>query len=294
MVPLLGIIIVVCSIAGGFALEGGHLSRLVQPAELLIICGGACGILLASNPLETLRKTGLQLNGVFRKPQQSKARYLSGLVMLRAIFDYARRYGATELENQVDHPARSILFQKHPSVSKDLELLGLVCDTLRLTTMTTVDSFDLQDLLDKEAEAREQELAGPAALLLSLADALPGLGIIAAVLGVVITMGSLHASPSVIGQKVGMALTGTFLGITLSYGLVGPLASHLTQLETADGDYDRMLRTTLAAYGKGIPPSIALEFGRRSIPPELRPDFTEMEAEFLRASRAAEKVLSVR
>jgi chemotaxis protein MotA len=293
MVPLLGMVVVFCAVAGGFALENGRFAPLVQPAEAVIICGASIGILIASNPLELLRKTFGRVLMIFRPPELTREHYLSSLMMLRAIFEYARRNGATKLEDQIDHPERSHLFRRYAAVTHDAAAVNFICDTVRLTTMTKVDPFDLEELLEREMEARETELSAPAETVAALADALPGLGIIAAVMGVVITMSSLRDTPKVIGEKVGMALVGTFLGIFLSYGFVAPIAAHLERIQEAEVSYYRMLRAALLAFGKGMPASIALEFGRRSIPPGVRPDFRQMEAEFRSAARAAEKVVTM-
>jgi chemotaxis protein MotA len=293
MAPLFGIIIVCCAVIGGFALENGRLAVLVHPTEAVIIGGSAIGVLIASNPLDLLRKTLWGVLSIFRRQTLNKAYYLSSLVMLRAVFEYARRNGATRLEDQLDHPEGSTLFRRHAAVTGDPAALNFICDTLRLTTMTRIDPFDLEELFEREIEAREKELSGPADTMAALADTLPGLGIVSAVLGVVITMNSLTESPAVIGQKVGMALVGTFLGIFLSYGFVGPLAAHLSRLHEAEANYYRVLRASVGAFGKGLPASIALEFGRRSIPPEFRPDFSEMEAEFRTTARAQEKLLAM-
>jgi chemotaxis protein MotA len=155
--------------------------------------------------------------------------------------------------------------------------LNFICDTLRLISMTAVLPLDLDGLLDQDMEVRGRELGAPAETLMSLADALPALGIIAAVLGVVITMGSITDSPTSIGEKVGSALVGTFLGVFLSYGFVAPLGAHLKSISEAEIQYYQMLRAALAAFGKGMPGSIAVEFARRAIPPDLRPEFSQME-----------------
>ena len=280
MVPVFGMIVVFCSVLGGFALENGRFAPLAQPSELVIILGAGIGTLLTANPLRLLKKTWHCLLRVFQAPTVTRSLYLSSLVLLQALFAYARRNGSIKLEDQVDNPGRSPLFRRHAGAIRDAGALNFICDTVRLTTMTSVSPLDLDAMLDRDLEARVAELSAPAETLASLADALPGLGIISAVLGVVITMGSITDSPRSIGEKVGGALIGTFLGIFLSYGFVAPLAAHLTRLNEAEVHYYRMLQAGLAAFGKGMPPSVALEFARRAIPPDLRPAFAEMEQQY--------------
>jgi chemotaxis protein MotA len=277
MLPVLGMVIVFCAVLGGFALENGQLVPLVQPSELVIICGAAIGTLLTANPMNVLKKTLRGLLRVFRGPPMTKEFYLSSLVMLYALFDYARRHGATKLEDQIDDPERSVVFQRHAGAIRNMGALHFICDTLRLISAGAVAPLDLDGLLEQDMAVRLRELAVPAGTLMSLADALPGLGIIAAVLGVVITMGSITDSPRIIGMKVGAALVGTFLGIFLSYGFVAPLGAHLKSIGEAEAHYYKMLRAALGAYGRGMPGIMAVEFARRAIPPDLRPDFSEMD-----------------
>jgi chemotaxis protein MotA len=280
MVPLLGMVVVFCAVIGGFALENGKFAPLVQPSEVVIICGAALGTLLTANPPAVLKKTWRGVLRVFGRPPVTKTFYLSTLAMLHALFGYARRNGPTKLEEQVDDPERSVVFRRHAGAIPDGRSLQFICDTLRLACMTQVPPADLWFLLDQDVETRAGELAAPAETLAWLADALPGLGIISAVLGVIVTMGSITGSPQAIGQKISGALAGTFLGIFLSYGFVAPVAAHLTRIHEAEVQYCRVLQAGLAAFCRGLPNSIALEFARRTIPPDLRPGFREMEAEF--------------
>jgi chemotaxis protein MotA len=294
MLPVLGMVVVFCAVIGGFALENGKFVPLVQPSELVIICGAAIGTLLTANTIHVLKKTLRGLLRVFRGPPMTKELYVSSLVMLYALFDYARRHGATKLEDQIDNPERSVVFRRHAGAIRDMGALNFICDTLRLTSMTVVLPLDLDALLEQDMAVRNREMGSPAETLMTLADALPGLGIIAAVLGVVITMGSITASPKSIGEKVGAALVGTFLGIFLSYGFVAPLGAHLKSIAEADVQYYQVLQAALAAFGKGRPGVIAVEFARRAIPPDLRPEFSEMEAEFRAvAGRTADKVVAI-
>jgi chemotaxis protein MotA len=293
MLPAFGMIVVFCAVLGGFALENGKLTPLVQPSELVIIFGAAVGTLLMANPIDLLKKTLREVLRVFRGPPVSKAFYLSSLVMLHALFGFAKRNGSAKLEDQVDNPGRSAVFRRHAGAIRDMGALNFLCDTLRLTSMTNIRPLDLDAMLQMDMETRIRELSAPAETLAWLGDALPGLGIISAVLGVVITMGSITESAQSIGQKVAGALIGTFLGIFLSYGFVAPLAAHLARLHEAEAQYYQVLRAALAAFGKGMPVAIAVEFARRTIPPDLRPEFTEMEKEFQAVERGDEKVITI-
>ena len=273
-----------CSVIGGFALENGKMMPLVQPSEVFIIGGAAIGTLLIANPFDLLKKTCRALLRVFHGPVPTKKFYLSTMVMLHSLFEFARRNGASKLEDQLDHPENSVVFRRHAAVIRHIGALDFICDTLRLTTLGQIAPFELYMMLEQDFETRRRESAAPAAVVAFLADALPGLGILSAVLGVVITMGSVTELPKIIGQKVGAALVGTFLGIFLAYGFVAPLAAHLERISDAELQYYQILRNSIAAFARGMPVGIALEFGRRSIPPELRPGFIEMEEECRRAS----------
>jgi chemotaxis protein MotA len=293
MLPAFGMIVVFCAVLGGFALEDGKLAPLLQPSEVVIICGAALGTLLMANPIDLLKKTLRELLRVFRGPPVSRELYLSSLVMLHALFGFARRNSAAKLEDQVDDPGRSALFRRHAGAFRNVGAINFLCDTLRLTSMTNIRPLDLDAMLRMDMEARIQELSAPAETVAWLGDALPGLGIISAVLGVVITMGSITEFPKSIGQKVAGALIGTFLGIFLAYGFVTPLAAHLTRLYEAEAQYFQVLQAALAAFGKGMPVSVALEFARRAIPPDLRPEFAEMEKEFRAREGTNEKVITI-
>jgi chemotaxis protein MotA len=277
MIPILGIVVVFVSVIGGFLMENGKMGPLVQPAELVIIIGTAVGTLLSANPIKLLKRTWRELMRVFRGSRPDGAFYLKTLVMLHALFEYARRNGATKLEDQLDNPERSVVFRRHATVIRNEDTLNFLCDTLRLTTLGQISQWELDAMLEQDADIREHDLAAPAGVLNTLADALPGLGIISAVLGVVITMSALRESPKTIGHKIGAALVGTFLGIFLSYGFAAPLAAHVERLNETEIHYFNILRVAMAAFARGMPVQIALEFGRRAIPPTLRPGFIEME-----------------
>lgn len=259
-------------------MEHGKIGVLLQPAELLIIAGAAMGTLLIANPLPTLLRIVHGLTAVLKGSKYTKAFYLDTLRMLSDIFNHARRNGMVKLEEDVEDPEKSSVFKKYPNFLKDHHALQFVCDTLRMAISGGVPAFDLDQMMEMDMEVHHQELVESVTALSTVADALPGLGIVAAVLGVVITMGALGGPPEEIGHKVAAALVGTFLGILMCYGFLGPLASNLSKMNDAEADYLRCLRQGVVAFVKGSAPVLAVEFARRSIPGELRPTFKEFEA----------------
>src|SRR5580698_5487887 len=277
MFAIIGIVIVFGSVIGGYLMEHGNLKVLIQPAELVVIGGASIGTVLIANPLHILKQIAAGLGGVFGGSKFTKQRYLDSLKMLYELLNKARREGLMALESDVEDPAKSPILSKYPAFLKDHHVRDFFCDTMRMA-VTGVEAFDLDQLLDLDMEVHHHGASLPIASLSSMADSLPGLGIVAAVLGVVITMGALGGPPEEIGHKVAAALVGTFLGILLCYGLVGPLASNLSKINDAELNYLRCLRQGVVRFIKGSAPVLAVEFARRSIPGELRPTFKEFEA----------------
>jgi chemotaxis protein MotA len=278
MFSLLGILVVFGAVIGGFLMEKGKLLVLVQPSELVIIGGAALGTILVANPLPTILKIFGSVFKVLGGNPYGKAYYLESLKMLNDIFQFARKSGMAKLEEDVENPEKSATFSKYPKMLKDHHLLHFVCDTLRMAVSGVVPPHDLDALLENDIDVHHHEQMVPVKALATVADALPGLGIVAAVLGVVITMGALSGPPGEIGEKVGAALVGTFLGILLSYGVVAPLAANLEKIVDGGTQFYQVVRAGLMAFAKGMAPSIAVEFARRAIPHEVRPTFREMEA----------------
>src|SRR5215469_3668347 len=278
MISLIGIVIVLGAIAGGYLMEHGKLLVLMQPAELVIIFGAAVGTVLIANPLPIVIKMVKGIGGVFGSSRYTKAFYLESLKMLNEVFTYARKSGLAKLETDVEEPVKSAVFSKYKNFLKDHHAVHFICDTLRMSISGGIGPFDLDQMMELDMEVHHREVAAPVAALSTMADSLPGLGIVAAVLGVVITMGALGGPPGEIGHKVAAALVGTFLGILLSYGLVAPLTANLEKVVEAESQYYQMLRAGMMAFAKGMAPIIAVEFARRAIPHDLRPTFQEMEA----------------
>ena len=277
MFPIIGLVLVFGSVIGGFLMEKGKLPVLLQPAELIIIGGSALGTLLVANPLPLIIKIFKSLMGILGGSRFSAAFYLESLKMLFDIFQFARKSGMAKLEEDIENPDKSAVFSKYPKLIKDHHVLHFICDTLRTAVAGVVAPHDLDALVEADIEIHHIASSAPVRALATVADALPGLGIVAAVLGIVITMGALGGPPEEIGQKVAAALVGTFLGILLSYGLVSPLAANLQQMIDAEGQYYQMLRAGLMAFAKGMAPMISVEFARRAIPHDMRPTFRDME-----------------
>lgn len=287
MLVIIGIVVVFGAIIGGYLLEHGNLMVLVQPAELVIIGGAAAGTLVIANPLHTLVGVAKGVLGTLKGSKYSKVFYLDQLKMLSDIFVYARRSGMAKLEADLDEPEKSPLFTKYPELLKDQHAMPFFTDTVRMAISGGVGTFELDQLMELDIEVQHREAAEPVSALSTVADALPGLGIVAAVLGVVITMGALGGPPEEIGHKVAAALVGTFLGILLCYGLFGPLASNMARQNEEHGCYMQFLRVAVLAFVKGLAPSLAVEFARRAIPLALRPSFSETEAAIKGAGAAA-------
>jgi chemotaxis protein MotA len=278
MYSIIGILIVFGAVAGGYVLEKGNLLVLLQPAELLIIGGAAVGTVLIANPLHVLTAIAHGVGKAFKGSDFTSKRYLDSMKMLHDLFNQARRGGLPAIEQDIEDPRNSKIFSNFPTVVKDLHVRGFICDTLRMATTGAADPFDIDQMMELDLESRRRETGQPVAALSTMADSLPGLGIVAAVLGVVITMGAMGGAPEEIGHKVAAALVGTFLGILLCYGLVGPVATKMSHEAEEEREYYHVLRVALTAFIKGMPPILAVETARRAIPGRLRPSFRSLEA----------------
>jgi chemotaxis protein MotA len=277
MFIIIGLVIVFGSIIGGFLMEHGPLKVLIQPAEFLTIGGAAIGTLLIANPLHVIKKIMGGVIGALKGSHFNKAFYLESLKMCYEILNKARKDGLLAIESDIEEPDKSPVFSKYPKFLKDHHSRDFVCDTLRMAVTGGIDPFDLDQMMDLDMAVSHRAESTPIASLTTVADALPGLGIVAAVLGIVVTMGALGGPPEEIGHKVAAALVGTFLGILLCYGFVGPLTASMTKILDDEHAYVYVLRVVLISFIKGAAPIQALEFGRRAIPSHVRPGFDEME-----------------
>lgn len=276
MFVIIGAVIVLGGVLTGYTLEGGKLLALNQPLEVVIIGGAALGSLLISTPLPVIKGIISQVLGVLGGGYK-KQDYLDLLVMMFEIFNVARKDGLIGLESHIEHPEESEIFKRYPKFLKNHHAVAFFTDTMRVIISGAVQPHDLEDMMDGDIETLHEEEERPANALNSVADALPGLGIVAAVLGIVITMGAIDGPPEEIGHKVGAALVGTFLGILASYGFIGPLSISLKHRLNDTKQYLTCMKHALLAFHKGVAGVIAVEFARRSLYAEVRPGFTELE-----------------
>jgi chemotaxis protein MotA len=274
---IIGIVVVFGAVLAGYLMEHGNLKVLVQPAELVVIGGAAIGTVLIANPLHIIKALVGGITGVFKGSPFNKQRYIDTLKMMYDLLNKARKDGLMTLETDVEEPDKSPIFSTRPEFVKNHHLCDFVCDSLRMA-ITGIDAFELDQLLDLDMEVHHHGAALPVAALSTMADALPGLGIVAAVLGVVITMGAIGGPPEEIGHKVAAALVGTFLGILLCYGLIGPIAGNMTKIADEEHAFLYVLRVLIIAFLKGSAPIMAVEVARRAVPGHVRPSFKELEA----------------
>jgi chemotaxis protein MotA len=277
MTSILGIVIVFACIVGGYLMEHGKLLVLVQPAELVIILGSAVGAIIAANPLPVLIRTSKAMIGLLSGSPYTKKFYAESLHMIYDLFSSARKMGTAKLEADVEDPPKSDVFKKYPKFLKSHHALDFLCDTLRVAVSGGVDQMDVDGMMEIDLEVHHREGHEPTAALTTMADSLPGLGIVAAVLGIVMTMGALGGPKEAIGEKVASALVGTFAGVLFCYGIFGPLSVAIGKQNEAEGAYFGFLRMAALGYVKGLSPIMAAEMARRSIPTTLRPTFKEME-----------------
>lgn len=277
MFVIIGLVIVFGSVLGGFVLEGGNILVLMQAVELMIIGGAALGALLISTPKKLLIKIIHGVIGALKGGKISKNYYLDLLKLLYELFQIIRKDGLISLESHIERPKESKVLTKYPNVISDHHVLVFITDTLRLLIMGGVSPFEIEMLVDADLDVHHNEGAKPGMILQKIGDSLPGLGIVAAVLGIVITMQAITGPPEEIGHKVAVALVGTFLGILLSYGFVQPLATNIDLANDEEGRVFEVIKAGIVATAKAYNPIIAIEFARRVIPQDNRPSFEEME-----------------
>src|SRR5579872_3989848 len=277
MFAIIGILVVFGAVVAGYLMEHGNLKVLMQPAELIIIAGAAIGTVLVANPIHILKQIIAGVTAVFKGSKITKQYYIETLKMMYTLLGKARTEGLMALEADVEEPTKSAVFSKYPNFLKDHHVLHFLCDTLRMA-VTGTDVHELDQLMELDMEVHHHDSIQPVSALSTMADSLPGLGIVAAVLGVVITMGALGGPPEEIGKKVAAALVGTFLGILLCYGLVGPIAANMTKAAEEEHAFLYVLRVLMVSFLKGSAPIMAVEVARRAIPGHVRPSFKELEA----------------
>ncbi|MFC6840303.1 flagellar motor stator protein MotA [Xanthomonas theicola] len=277
MLIIVGFLVVVVSVVGGYVLSHGKLGALWQPYEVVIICGAALGAFLVSTPGKTVKETLAGILAVFKGPKYKAEDYKNVLTLIYELLNKARRDGFMALEDHVEKPTESAIFGNYPKVLADHHLLDFMTDCLRLMIGSNIEPHELEPLLELELEKHHHEALAPSHALAKVSDGLPGFGIVAAVLGIVITMGAIGGPIEEIGHHVAAALVGTFLGILLAYGFVAPLSAAMEARAEQDSRIYESVKTALLACLRGYNPKIALEFARKTLPSDVRPGFSEFE-----------------
>jgi chemotaxis protein MotA len=277
MFVIIGSVIVLASVLGGYLANGGHLEVLIQPFEVLIIIGAAIGGFVTANRKPVLNATIKAIPALIKPEKCDREAFLELLSLLYATFKLAKTKGPLALEQHVERPDESSLFQRFPRFNADHHARTFLCDYLRLITLGTDNHHEMETLMDEEIETAQAEQHAVVAAVQTTADGLPALGIVAAVLGVIHTMGSITEPPAVLGHLIAGALVGTFMGVLLSYGFVAPIASAIKARDEAEERYFLCMKAGILAYMQGYAPSVAVEFARKSLATDVRPTFYEVE-----------------
>jgi chemotaxis protein MotA len=277
MLIIVGAVVVMGCVFGAYAAHGGHLGVLWQPAEFVIILGAALGAFIIANTKANIKQTLKGVKRALKGPTYKKADYVELLSVLYQIFKLAKTKGMLALEQHVEKPDESTLFAQFPKFQKDHHAVEFLCDYLRMLTLGTEDPNEVETVIDAELETHHAELHGASHAVTGMADGMPALGIVAAVLGVIHTMGSITEPPEVLGHLIGAALVGTFFGVLMSYGIFAPLASAIAAVDNADAKYYQCMKSGLLAHMQGYPPSVSVEFARKVLLSTERPNFYEVE-----------------
>ena len=278
MFVIIGSVIVIGCVLGGFIMEGGHVLALWHPSEIIVIVGAAIGAFITSNPMKVVKNAVGGALAVLKPPRYGRSDYVDLLKLLYDVLVKIRKEGVLAVEGDIESPEKSALFSKYPRIMGDHHMVEFITDCMRLIVGGGMDPHELESLLEYELEVHHKEAHEPAHAVQQVADALPGFGIVAAVLGIVNTMGSLEgADTATIGHKVGAALVGTFLGILVAYGFVGPAALAMGHRANEEGKAFEVVKMALVASVRGYPPQVAVEFARKLLSSEVRPSFNDLE-----------------
>lgn len=277
MFVIIGFVTVIGCVIGGYLMVGGHLSVLFQPSEFIIIFGAAFGAFLIGNPKDVIVGTAKSFGTLFKGSRHNKKSYLELMTMLYQIFRLAKTKGDLALESHVEKPEESPIFSAYPNFSKDHHALTFLCDYLRLLTLGTNNAHEVETIIENEIEAHHHEVTMVSGAITNMADGTPALGIVAAVLGVIHTMGSITEPPEVLGHLIGGALVGTFSGVLIAYGFLGPIGRALEITYNMETDFYKSIRTAILAHMQGYAPQVSIEFARKVLPPHVRPSFQEVE-----------------
>lgn len=277
MFAIIGIVVVIVMIMAGYLMEHGNISVLVQPAELVIIGGAALGSFLIANPKKIAIGALKKIGKVFTAKSRTKEAYLEVLLLFNELLVLARKDGLLSLEEHINNPDKSKIFEKYPNIVNHHEVLDFICDNFKIYIATSPEPHIFENLMEIDLEALHKDDESYPKAITTVADSLPGLGIVAAVLGVVITMGKISEPPEVLGHSIGAALVGTFLGILGCYGFLGPIATHMEQLNHDNAIIFHVIKTALLSFSHNWHPSLVVEAARRAIPEHERPSFSELE-----------------
>ncbi|MFI4976184.1 MAG: flagellar motor stator protein MotA [Caulobacterales bacterium] len=279
MFQIIGIVLLFALVFGSFLISGGNMAVIMEalPHEMMCIAGAAIAAFLISNSMTVVKGAGSGMAKVFAGPKWKASDYQDLLSLLFLLTKTMKSKGVIALESHIEKPADSTIFSRFPNVMKDHFAVDFICDTLRMMTMNLEDPHQVEDAMEKQLEKHHHEALAPAMALQTTADGLPALGIVAAVLGVIKTMGSITEPPAVLGAMIGGALVGTFLGVFLSYGLVGPMSNRLKAVVDEEGSFYRIIQSVLVAHLHGNAAQISVEIGRGSVPSGAQPSFLELE-----------------
>jgi chemotaxis protein MotA len=274
---IIGIVLVLGCVVGGYLMEHGNLSVIIQPIEIMIIFGAAIGALTIMSPFKLLKEILGSFKSLLAPPHYDAKKFIEVLSLLFEIFNKMRKEGIIAIEAHVEEPNKSEIFKRYPAILKNHRTVDFICDSLKILLSIDIPPHEFDNLLEVDIEANTEELSHPYHRVAKIADSLPGLGIVAAVLGVVLTMGKINEPPAVLGESIGAALVGTFLGVLMCYGIVGPISTLMEHHVKEEAAYYHVIRIAIVSYVARSIPQIAIEFARRAIPESVRPGFSELE-----------------
>lgn len=277
MFAIIGYVVVIACVLGGYVLHHGNLSILVQPTELLIIGGAAAGAFLIASPKKVIAMTLKGFGQVFGGKEATKQNFMDLLFLLYDLLNMARKEGVLAIESHVNNPQNSAVFSKYPTIIANHHLLDFICDNFKVLLAGNMESHELENIMDIDMEAHHHHNLIPAHVIANIADGMPALGIVAAVLGVIITMGKIKEPPEVLGHSIGAALVGTFLGVLMSYGFIGPMAKNLEHQASEKQEFFMIVKVALLSFAKGWAPVLSVEAARRAVAGHDRPSFDELE-----------------
>jgi chemotaxis protein MotA len=279
MFQIIGLVVLFGMVFGGFMLAGGHFDVILKalPFEMMMIGGSAVGAMLIGNDLNTIKGVGGGFGKIMSGPKWKKQDYQDLLTLLFQLTKLMKTKGVVALEPHIEKPEESSIFQKYPRIVKDHFACDFICDTFRMMTMNLDDPHQVEDAMEKQLEKHHHEVLRPAHAMQNMADALPALGIVAAVLGIIKTMGAINEPPEKLGLLIGSALVGTFLGVFLAYGMVGPFAQRFSAVEEENGEFYKIIKAVLVAHLHGNAAQVSVEIGRGSVPSVYQPSFAQLE-----------------